>query len=56
MFATLFLFHLKDSDDCPEQGVKILSVWNRVSRLRLQTELTAKDVHPQNTNDKKKNT
>lgn len=41
--------YLEDSDDGPQQGVKVLPVRYGVARLRLQTELTAKDVHPQNT-------
>ena len=41
--------YLEDSDDGPQQGVKVLPVGYGVARLCLQTELTAKDVHPQNT-------
>lgn len=41
--------YLEDSDDGPQQGVKVLPVRYGVARLCLQTELTAKDVHPQDT-------
>lgn len=41
--------YLKDSDDGPEKGVKVLPVGHCVSGLCLQTELTTKDVHPQDT-------
>lgn len=41
--------HLENCDNGPQQGVKVLPVWHCVSSLRLQTELTAKDVHPQDT-------
>lgn len=41
--------YLEDSDDGPQQGVKVLPVRHGVARLRLQAELTAKDVHPQDT-------
>lgn len=40
---------LKDSDDGPEQRVKVLPVRHCVSCLCLQTELTAKDMHPKDT-------
>lgn len=41
--------YLEDSDDGPQQGVKVLPVRYGVACLCLQTELTAKYVHPQNT-------
>lgn len=41
--------YLEDSDDGPQQGVKVLPVRDGVARLCLQTELTAEDVHPQDT-------
>lgn len=41
--------YLEDGDDGPQQGVEVLPVRYGVTRLRLQAELTAKYVHPQNT-------
>ena len=40
---------LEDGDDGPEQRVEVLAVGDGVARLRLQTELTSEDVHPQDT-------
>lgn len=40
--------YLENSHDGPEQRVKVLPVWDRVPRLRLDAELAAKDVHPEN--------
>lgn len=40
--------YLENSDNGPEQGVKVLPIWNRVPRLCFDAELTAKDVHPEN--------
>ncbi|TNN37167.1 hypothetical protein EYF80_052670 [Liparis tanakae] len=40
---------LEHGDDGPEQRVEVLAVGNRVSVLRLEAELTAEQMHPQNT-------
>lgn len=45
----LLYSYLKDSDDSPEQGVKVLPVRHRVSCLCFQTELTTEDMHSQDT-------
>ncbi len=45
--------NLENSDDGPEQGVKILAVRDGVSVFCLQTEFTAKQMHSQYTEDKK---
>ena len=39
--------HLEHRDDGPQQGVKVLPVGDRVSRVRAQAEFAAKDVHPE---------
>lgn len=39
---------LENSNDGPEQGVEVLPIRYRVPRLCFDTELTAKDVHPEN--------
>lgn len=41
--------YLEDGDDGPQKRVKVLSVRHCVACLRLQTELTAEDMHPQDT-------
>lgn len=41
--------YLEHSDNGPEEGVEVLPVRDRVPRLRLETELTAEDVHAQDT-------
>lgn len=41
--------YLEDCDDGPQQRVKVFSVGHCVASLSLQTELAAKDVHPQDT-------
>lgn len=38
--------HLEHCDDGPQQGVKVLPVRDRVSRVRAEAEFAAKDVHP----------
>lgn len=39
--------YLEYGDYGPQQRVKVLPVRHRVAGLRLQAELAAKDVHPQ---------
>lgn len=46
-FACFNYSYLKNSDDGPKQGVKVLPVRHCVSCFCLQTKLTAKYVHPQ---------
>lgn len=41
--------YLKNCDNGPEQGVKVLPIWYCISCLCLQTEFAAKDVHPKDT-------
>lgn len=41
--------YLENGDDGPEERVKVFPVWYRVAGLGLETELTAEDVHPQDT-------
>lgn len=48
-FVSLNYLYLKYSDDSPKQGIKVLSVRNCIPCLCLQTELTAKYMHPQDT-------
>lgn len=38
--------HLEHGDDGPQQGVKVLPVGDRVSRVCAEAEFAAKDVHP----------
>lgn len=49
MGASLNCSYLKDSDNGPEQGVKVLPVGYCVSCVCLQAELTTKDMHPKDT-------
>ncbi len=44
-----YVDYLENSDYGPEQGVEVLPVRYCVTGLCLETELTAKDVHPQDT-------
>lgn len=44
-----YINYLENSDNGPKQGVKVLPVWYCVTSLCLKTELTAKDVHPEDT-------
>lgn len=46
-FVCLNYSYLKNGDNSPKQGVKVLPVRHSVPRFCLQAKLTAKYVHPQ---------
>lgn len=40
--------YLKHCHNGPKQGIKILSIWNCVSRISFQAELASKKMHAEN--------
>lgn len=44
-----YVEYLKNGDNGPQQGIKVLPVWYCVSGLCLKTEFASKNVHPKDT-------